>query len=238
MSIQQCGDNKLHNSSFTWFTLQGWQTWSISNELHIKIWPPLSKWITLLLTFSPRLPLYLYFCISSSVHNTYMYARAHKQEQAHTRFYLLVTRCQREQVEGTTPHAEPSVCRCLSLSGTQHTNTARLKEASALQQCWDCKHNSCGERDYSQDIRQRRTVKQQNNWQLCWLQLFFFSGKCERTNVHFKPLLLLPFYKKKGKLKQKYGHNCRICRLEYIVLVWCQQTAHTPIDQSSKQLYF
>lgn len=29
-------------------------------------------------------------------------------------FYLLVTRCQQEQVEGTLPHAEPSICCCLS----------------------------------------------------------------------------------------------------------------------------
>lgn len=66
--------------------------------------------------------------------------------------------------------------------------------------------------------------------------LFFqevWKNKCS-----FQAITAFAFLQKKGKLKQKYRHNCRIRRLEYIVLVWCQQTVHTPIDQSSKQLYF
>lgn len=132
-SAQQCGDNKLHNSrnkcSFTWFTVQAWHTWSISNEfskLCIKFGLHFPNetfcfWISL---HTCHLPLYL------SCAHIYMHAHTSKSK-THTHFYLLVTRCQQEQVEGTLPHAEPSVCRCLSLSGTQHTNTTRLKETSS-----------------------------------------------------------------------------------------------------------
>ena len=83
-------------------------------------------------------------------------------------FYLIVTRCQQEQVEGTLPHAEPSVCCCLSPYHARYTAYQCNKEERSehsLRQFGDNKYdsNTCEKRDHSQDIRQRLTVKQQNN---------------------------------------------------------------------------
>lgn len=56
----------------------------------------------------------------SSLH-LFSLSHTHTETSKHTHFYLLVTRCQQEQVEGTLPHAEPSVCCCLSPYHARYT---------------------------------------------------------------------------------------------------------------------
>lgn len=242
MNIQQCGDNKLHNSrnkcSFTWFTLQGWQTWSISNELHIKIWPPLSKWITLLLTFSPRLLLYLYFCISSSVHNTYMYVLRHTNRSKRTPVSIY-------SWQGVSGSRWRALCHMLN-----HPSVAAYLyqvHSIPIQRGWK-KLALCSSVGTESTTLARREITAKTSdkdglWSNRTTDSFagfsysFFPGSV-KEQMFISSHYCFCLFTKKRQTKAKYGHNCRIRRLEYIVLVWCQQTVHTPIDQSSKQLYF
>ncbi len=138
----------------------------------------------------PSWPFYLF-----SLPHTHTHTHIHTHRQASTHSFIFswqgVSRSRWRALCHMLNH--PSVAACLHIApGTQHTNTTKPKETSTLQQFRDNKFNSntCERRDHSQDIRQRLTVKQQNNWHLCWLQLFSF------LSVHFKPWLLLPFYEK------------------------------------------
>lgn len=70
------------------------------------------------------------------------HTHTHREKQAHTHLYLLVTRCQQEQVEDTLPHAEPSVCCCLSPHHARYT---------AYQH-----HNKAGTNKHSEAISRRR----------------------------------------------------------------------------------
>ena len=78
-----------------------------------------------------QLPSSFYFLLSHT------HTHTHTHTATHTRLYLLVTRCQREQVEGPLPHAEPSVCCCLSPDLARSTqqpvrpSQAEIRELSA-----------------------------------------------------------------------------------------------------------
>ena len=113
--------------------------------------------------------------------------RTYRDKQAHTHFHLLVTRCQREQVEGTLPHAGPSVCCCRFpyLARYTATNAARLREANTLQQSQDDKYN-LGEEGSQPGHQTKNDCKAAEQLTSLLASANIFKI-CDKLNVHFRP---------------------------------------------------
>lgn len=153
--------------------------------------------------------------------DTLIHAHTHRR-QAHN-FFLLVTECQQEQVEGTLPHAEPSVCCCLSpyharYTKNQYKKARKWRQTSTLQQFPDRESNSNAlHKDRSQPT-------QQWLWSSRTIDIFagFLSGAVTKKvfiSSHDCDCLLMKRHE---------------CRSGLYLVVW---NKYLKITQGSKQLH-
>lgn len=124
-----------------------------------------------------------------SLSHTHTYTDMHTLTREHAHFSLLATRCQQKQVDGTLPHAEPSICCCLfpylrRYTAYQYNKAERNKHSAAIsgQEIW-LKHcvrreltAKTWDKDWLWSNRATDIFAGCCSFFVVWFFLFFFTG--------------------------------------------------------------